>query len=398
LKRLFSVQTGTWGEDPDGEHDIACARVADFNRQQFRIDDPPTLRSVPLAEQRRLNVLPGDLLLEKSGGTSINPVGCVVRFEGRGPVVCSNFVARLRARPDQSSRFWKYSLGAAYLDGRTWPYVRQTTGIQNLDLAGWLSMRMEVPSGEEQVGIADFLDRETAKIDALIGRQELMADRLIERRNAAILSAVTGSNAVGPRKTTGLEWLPSIPESWGVVPANRLCKIGTGDRDSNEAVEDGRYPLFLRSTKVAAINNWSFDCEAVMTAGDGQGGVGKVFHYFHGKFDAHQRVYVFRDFHGILGKYFFYCLSRILPDVVLGGTAKVTMESLRRPMLTHMVVPLPPELDQMRIVEQLDTEVERIESMLANVERLALLAQERRSALITAAVTGQLDISTGQVV
>jgi type I restriction enzyme, S subunit len=75
-----------------------------------------------------------------------------------------------------------------------------------------------------------------------------------------------------------------------------------------------------------------------MTPGDGQGGTGKVFHYVNGKFEAHQRVYVFKDFVGILAWYFYYFLSTFLRPVALAGSNTVTMESLRRPLLADFKV------------------------------------------------------------
>ena len=68
-----------------------------------------------------------------------------------------------------------------------------------------------------------------------------------------------------------------------------LASIGTGGRDTINREEGVKYPFFVRSQTVERINTWSFDGEAVLTAGDGVG-VGKVFHYARGKFDYHQRV------------------------------------------------------------------------------------------------------------
>jgi type I restriction enzyme, S subunit len=133
-----------------------------------------------------------------------------------------------------------------------------------------------------------------------------------------------------------------------------------------------------------------------MTPGDGQGGVGKVFHYANGRFEAHQRVYVFKDFKGIEARYFFYYLSTFLRPVALAGNNKVTMESLRRPLLAGFKVPVPPEDEQLTILAYLDKATAKVDALIAKVEEFIALARERRAALITEAVSGRIDVSTSK--
>ena len=129
-----------------------------------------------------------------------------------------------------------------------------------------------------------------------------------------------------------------------------------------------------------------------MTPGDGQGVTGKVFHYFDGKFEAHQRVYVFTGFTEVTGWYFYYFLSTFLRPVALAGSNTVTMESIRRPLLTNFKVAVPPVDEQQRITAYLDDQTAKIDTTIAETERFIELSRERRSALITAAVTGQIDV------
>nr|WP_241246499.1 MULTISPECIES: restriction endonuclease subunit S [Micrococcus] len=130
--------------------------------------------------------------MEKSGGTGINPVGFVVSYESDEESIFANFIVRLRPRPDQHARFWLYALNGAYTSGLTWKSVNQTTGIQNLDMASFMSELFPVPPLDEQREIADHLDRETAKIDALIAKAERFIELAQERRAALITAAVTG--------------------------------------------------------------------------------------------------------------------------------------------------------------------------------------------------------------
>ena len=111
-----------------------------------------------------------------------------------------------------------------------------------------------------------------------------------------------------PLKPSGVEWLGDVPAHWEVRRLRTLANIATGGKDTVDRQDDGRYPFFVRSQTVEKIDSWSFDGEAVLTAGDGVG-VGRVFHYVDGKFDFHQRVYKFSDFRDVNGRFFFHFLS-----------------------------------------------------------------------------------------
>lgn len=251
---------------------------------------------------------------------------------------------------------------------------------------------LPLPPFSEQRAIVAFLDRETGKIDALISRKERLIELLQEKRTALISRAVTkGLDANAPIKESGVEWLGEIPAHWEVQRLRYLASIKTGDRDTVDRQDDGKYPFFVRSQTVERIDSWSFDGEAVLTAGDGVG-VGKVFHYVNGKFDYHQRVYRFSDFRSVTGKYFFRYFKAMLRFEVLQGTAKSTVDSLRLPMLKDFPVLVPPLAEQGAVTAFLDRETAKLESLIAQVHQAIELLKELRSALISAAVTGRIDV------
>lgn len=136
------------------------------------------------------------------------------------------------------------------------------------------------------------------------------------------------------------------------VRLETVMSIETGSKNTENKVDGAKYPFFVRSQIVERIADYSYDCEAVLTAGDGVG-TGKVFHYIKGKFDAHQRVYVMSQFNGIDGKYFFYYFSRYFFDEVAKYTAKSSVDSVRRAMIADMEIPLPSLLEQRLIAEAL---------------------------------------------
>lgn len=191
-------------------------------------------------------------------------------------------------------------------------------------------------------------------------------------------------------KDSGVEWLNQIPAGWEAVATRYLCDIHTGDKDTVNSLPDGEFPFYVRSQTVEQIDSWSFDGEAVLTAGDGVG-VGKVFHYATGKFDAHQRVYVFNNFRRVLGRYFHYYFSNLFARVALDGGAKSTVDSLRRPVLASFPVSFPNEVNQRLIVTFLDRETAKIDALIAKQEQLIATLREDRAATITQAVTKGLD-------
>ncbi len=248
------------------------------------------------------------------------------------------------------------------------------------------------PPLAEQRAIAAFLARETTKIDALVSKKERLIELLREKRTALISRAVTkGLDPNAPMKDSGVEWLGEIPLHWEVQRLRYLANIKTGDRDTVDQLDGGKYPFFVRSQTVERIDSWSFDGEAVLTAGDGVG-VGKVFHYVNGKFDYHQRVYKFSEFNSVTGKFFFQYFKAMLRFEVLQGTAKSTVDSLRLPMLQDFPVVMPSSAEQHAIVAFLDRETAKLDSLVAKVHQAIKLLKEKRTALISAAVTGQIDV------
>jgi len=141
-----------------------------------------------------------------------------------------------------------------------------------------------------------------------------------------------------------------IPEEWDITDAKYLMKIETGSRNTEHKVDSGQYPFFVRSQQIEHIDSYHYDCEAVLTAGDGVG-TGKVFHYYNGKFDAHQRVYVMSQFKGIDAKYFYYYFADNFGAEVSKYTAKSSVDSVRHDMIAEMLLPIPEIEEQKKIAE-----------------------------------------------
>ena len=255
------------------------------------------------------------------------------------------------------------------------------------------------PQKPEQTAIANFLDRKTAEIDNLITKKEKLLKLYEEEKTAIINQAVTkGLTADGKdakscvsTKESGVEWLGEIPEHWEVKRMRFLSEIKTGDKDTENREDSGKYPFYVRSQTVEHISTYSFDGEAILTAGDGVG-VGKVFHYVNGKFDYHQRVYRISDFKSIYGKFLFYYMKQNFYKEVIRISAKSTVDSLRLPMLQNFPICFPERKEQIAIVLHIETETARINSKITKTEKLIELLKEYKTALISEVVTGKIKV------
>ena len=163
-----------------------------------------------------------------------------------------------------------------------------------------------------------------------------------------------------------------IPENWVLKSIEEIAKITTGGSDTQDRVEDGKYPFFVRSEKIETINKYSFNGEAILTSGDGVG-VGKIFHYVNGKFDFHQRVYAIYDYNfGVDGRYLFYQFSTNFYQRVMSMTAKSSVDSVRREMIASMLIPLPPTLKEQQAIA---TALNDVDALISSLD--ALIAKKK---------------------
>ena len=154
-------------------------------------------------------------------------------------------------------------------------------------------------------------------------------------------------------------------DAWEQRKAKEICSIGTGKSNTQDQVDDGKYPFYIRSDVPVRSNKYLYDCEAVITIGDGN--IGKVFHYVNGKFDLHQRCYKMTDFKDIWGKYFFYYFSTKFYDRAMKMTAKATVDSVRLEMISEMDIKKPPQISEQK----------QIAEFFANLDNLITLHQRK---------------------
>ena len=388
IGRITKCSGGTKDHDlPEG---IPCVRYGDlYTHHGSSISRSRAFVSAEYAKAYS-PIRYGDLLFAASGET-IDEIGKSSVNLMDGKALCGGDIIVLRPRIRVEASFLGYTTNAPYMK---YQKSRLGRGMTILHIYGQQLKNLAIllPPPPEQRAIADFLDRETTKIDALIAKQQELIERLSEKRTAVVFHTVTkGLDPDAPLQDSGVEWLGQTPVHWPIQRLRTLASITTGSRDTIDRRHDGEYPFFVRSPVVERIDTWSFDGEAVLTAGDGVG-VARVFHYANGRFDFHQRVYKFSDFDGILGRFFFRYFGALLRFETLRGTAKSTVDSLRLPMLQNFPVVIPPIPEQQAIAEHLNRETAKIDALVAKVTEAIARLNEYRTALVSAAVTGKIDV------
>ncbi|WP_298463452.1 restriction endonuclease subunit S [uncultured Mitsuokella sp.] len=140
-------------------------------------------------------------------------------------------------------------------------------------------------------------------------------------------------------------------DDWEQSKVGDICSISTGKSNTQDKVDDGKYPFYVRSPIIEHSNKYLYDEEAVLTVGDGVG-TGKVFHYVNGKYDLHQRVYRIHDFSkDVSAKFFYNYFSKNFYKRVMAMTAKTSVDSVRYEMIADMKIQLPTITEQKKVAD-----------------------------------------------
>lgn len=195
-----------------------------------------------------------------------------------------------------------------------------------------------VPKKEEQQSIATAL----SDIDNLIKS----LDDLIAKKQAI-------KQWTMQQLLTGKKRLPCFSEKWMETTIWEIVNVTTWNRNTQDRVQEWKYPFFVRSQTVESINTYSYDWEAILTAWDWVW-TGKVFHYINWKFDFHQRVYMLHNFWtGVYWYYVYLYFKTYFLERIMSMTAKSSVDSVRKEMIRDMKINLPKYEEQIAIAEVL---------------------------------------------
>lgn len=330
------------------------------------------------------------------------------RAESAGEAVGDFHVMRPTAGID--SRFAQYQI----LNREFIAIVDGSTFGSKMPRASWEfvgGMKLTTPPLAEQTRIAEFLDRETAKIDGLVAEQRRLMALLKEKRQAVISHAVTkGLNPRATLQPTGIEWLGDVPAHWDVLSLRRCSsRVHTGGTPSTEPpgtdLEDGvvwytpgdfgdslRLTTSARKISAAVVASGEakiFPPRSVLVVSIGAT-LGKVG-FAEEQSSANQQINAVVPNHRVDGYFLAYSLS-VKSEVMRFLSNASTIGIMNQEKTKDIWIAVPPLEEQLEISKFLDVELAKLDTLTAEAQRAIDLLQERRTALISAAVTGQIDV------
>jgi type I restriction enzyme S subunit len=262
-----------------------------------------------------------------------------------------------------------------------------------------VGLHLPVPTRPEQDAIADFLDLETAKIDTLVAKKRTLIERLKEKRTALISRTVTrglppdAARAAGldphPKlKPSGIDWLGEVPEHWDVKALRRLARLKSGDAiTSEELAEGGDYAVYGGNGVRGSYARYTHRGHYVLIGR--QGALCGNVNYASGDFWASEHAVVVSPILPFVTRW----MGEVLRAMDLNQySISAAQPGLSIERIVGLCLPVPPLGEQRAIADFLDRETAKIDDMVAKVETAIERLREYRTALITAAVTGKIDV------
>lgn len=255
------------------------------------------------------------------------------------------------------------------------------------------SLQVACPSEPEQVAIASFLDEETSKIDRLVKKKERLIELLQEKRTALISHAVTkGLNPAAPLKESGVDWLGMIPEHWGIRKLKYLCTMKSGENITFQSIRDSdEYPVFGGNGLRGYTNRFTHDGNLILLGRQGAW-CGNI-HFGVGKFWASEHAVVVTPREKANVRW----LGELLRAMNLRQYSQTAAQpGLSVEFVQNLAIPFPSHNEQSEIAKHIIDNEERLMALHAKVTLAIERLREYRTALISAAVTGKIDVRNHQ--
>lgn len=419
VRRLGTLGTLTkcrgGSRDDNVDSGIPVIRYGDvYTKFDMRIERAPGYVSEVAASA--YTPLPTNGIVFAASGESAEEIGKAVLSRLPQPAVVGGDAILFEASDDVDPTFLTYALQSAPLVGQK---TVRSTGFTVVHInAGRLkTLRLALPPLARQRLIADFLDRETARIDTLIDEQQRLIQVLRERRQAGIeVLVTTGGRPEEDLVATDLRWAPRVPRGWVVGNIRRFAEMKSGhtpSRSKQELWRDCTIPWFtladvwqlregrrihLGETKTLISELGLANSAAELlpagtvvlsrTASVGFTGIMPV------PMATSQDYWNWVCGPDLLPEYLMWTFRAMWQEfkaLMIGSTHK----TIYQPVAAAIQIVVPPIEEQADVVRVLGAETARIDTLVEGAKRLIDLSRERRAALITAAVTGEIDVRRG---
>ena len=407
----------------DSEHPVCLCNYTDVYYNEFITSEMDLmLATATSSEIRRFGLNVGDIVITKDSEDWSDIAVPALVTKTSPKLVCGYHLAIIR--PNRSILNSRYLLRAFQSHIVNEQFQVAATGITRYGIPkssigeAWLCL----PSLTEQRAIANYLDCETTKIDALVAKKQTLIERLKEKRTALVSRVVTrglppdaatqaGLDPHPKLKSSGVAWLGDVPEHWDVKRLKWSASI------NDEALAEKTDPAFemiyvdigsvdaIRG--ITAVSNVVFEdapSRARRIVRDGDTIVSTVRTYLRAITTIHDpspNTVVSTGFAVIRPRQIFagfmsYALrEKGFVDMIVAHSVGVSYPAVNASEIGALPIPLPPKDEQHTIADYLDCETAKIDMLEAKIEAAIDRLREYRAALITAAVTGKIDVRNG---
>ena len=410
--------SGAYGEDPEHTGTIlpvaTTAQIDSYGR--FNVKKMP-MRSFNKMEAKKYICVENDILVVKSSGSADNIIsGKAGIIDKHTPAfIFSNFLMKIKPRIDSVNPYFLFFVLSSNLTKQRIEKMVSATTYPNLKVQEYISAQIPFPKLEEQQQIANFLDKATSKIDTLIEKQTKQIELLKEKRQAVISHAVTkGINPNVPMKDSGVEWLGEIPEHWKIIPLRHLGQLQNGVSKGSDYFGSG-YPfinygdIYNNDIIPSQINGFaqsSLEDRIAYSVKKGDMFFTRTSETIHdiGMASTCLQTIPNATFSGFTIRF------RQLKEVLIPSFSRyqfrsgysqsffvkemnlVTRASLGQDLLKRLHTIVPPLKEQQQIANYLDDKTSKIDTLIEKSNRSIELLKEKRTAIISAAVTGKIDV------
>lgn len=391
LKFNASVQfSNVDKKSEEGEVPVRLCNYVDVYYNDFITPEIDFMEATASSEEiNKFQVKVGDVLVTKDS-EEWNDIAIPAFVISDLPnVICGYHLAQIRPNNKFVEGKYLFYYLAAYRTN--YQFKIEATGITRYGLGNYaLSNSLVVlPSKEEQIAIANFLDRKTAQIDELIAKKERMIELLKEERSAVINHAVTrGLDPNVEMKDSGIDWLGRIPKHWEIKKLKFVVKLKSGESISSDLIQEhDDYPVYGGNGLRGYTNSCTHEGDYVLIGR--QGALCGNINYANGKFWASEHAVVVT----MLSQGNYFWLGELLRAMNLNQYSQSAAQpGLAVENIQNVYVPFPAVVEQKRIAMFLREKTEQIDAQLACEKKSIELLKEFRTALISEVVTGKINV------
>ncbi|WP_419516122.1 restriction endonuclease subunit S [Megamonas funiformis] len=305
--------------------------------------------NTPYKTKNNQKLIPPKSIIFPKRGISI--LSNKIRILSQYSLIDTNIMALIVKNNSTSNEFLYY-----FLLNEDLSKIADTTSIPQINNKHIEPYNIYLPLLDEQEKIANFLTTVDKKIENLAN-----TITCLENQKKGLLQQIF-SQKLRFKDKNGNNY-----PNWEKKKIGLICSISTGKSNTQDKIDNGKYPFYVRSATIERSSKYLYDEEATLTVGDGVG-TGKVFHYVNGKYDLHQRCYRMFNFKNTHAKYFYYFFSSHFYNRVKRMSAKNSVDSVRMNMISDMIIDLPCLEEQTKIADFLSAFDRKLDNQKAQLE------------------------------